>query len=71
MLIRIICCIGYPISTALYFIEGNKVAGIISLILTIGMIYMLMYVIYGAFTNPKEFIEVFGDKDDDGIGAGY
>ena len=39
MLIRIICWIGYPISTALYFIEGNKVAGIISLILTIGMIY--------------------------------
>lgn len=63
--------IGYAISTGLYFIEGNKLAGIISLILTIGIIYMIMYVISGAFKYGKEFVEVFSDKDDDGVGIGF
>ena len=71
MLIRIICWIGYQISTALYFIERNKVAGIISLILTIGMIYMIMYVTSGVFKYGEEFVEVFSDKDDDGVGIGF
>ena len=29
---------------------------------------MIMYVISGAFKYGKEFVEIFSDKDDDGVG---
>lgn len=32
---------------------------------------MIMYVISGVFKYREEFVEVFSDKNDDGIGAGY
>ena len=32
---------------------------------------MIMYVTSGAFKYGKEFIEVFSDKDDDGVGIGF
>ena len=32
---------------------------------------MIMYVIGGVFKYGEEFIEIFSDKDDDGVGIGF
>lgn len=32
---------------------------------------MIMYVISGVFKYGEEFVEVFSDKDDDGVGIGF